>query len=128
MPKQTHDKYKTSENVQKTGSEKPEEIVHTLLSGLNKQLNNTISEIKDGNQPKAKKSAEKAQRIAHALQTALDHKDGGRIAEDLEYLYNHIRFATERFINDDKTQFMDSAFFVSSEILDGWKGMVSKVA
>ena len=128
MPKEIHKKYKSSENLQKSGTEKPEEIVHALLSGLNKQLNSTLIEIKDGNQSKAKKSAEKAQRIAYALQTALDHKDGGRIAEDLEYLYSHIRFATERFINDNKTQFMDSAAFVSSEILDGWKGMAAKVA
>ena len=121
-------RYLTSNVHQKSGSEKPEEIVHELLSGLSKQLKTTVSEINLGDQSKAKISAEKAQRIAHALQSALDHKDGGKIAEDLEYLYNHIRFATDRFIKDDKKEFLDSAFFVASEILAGWKGMVSKVA
>ena len=81
-----------------------------------------------GNIENAKEKAKRAEKIAYSLQRCLDFKEGGDIADNLNYLYRHIRFATKILVEKDKEDLMKSAFFVSNEILDGWKGMSSKVA
>ena len=81
-----------------------------------------------GSLDNAKELAQKAEKIAFSLQNCLDFKEGGEIAENLNYLYRHIRFATKIYIEKDKIDLMQSALFVSSEILEGWKGISSKVA
>ena len=58
----------------------------------------------------------------------LDFKEGGEIADNLNYLYRHIRFATKYILKRIKVDLMQSALFVSNEILEGWKGISSKVA
>ena len=81
-----------------------------------------------GNLDSAKELAQKAEKIAFSLQKCLDFKEGGEIADNLNYLYRHIRFATKIYIEKDKVDLMQSALFVSNEILEGWKGISSKVA
>ena len=71
---------------------------------------------------------QKAQKIAFSLQHCLDFKDGGEVAENLNYLYRHIRFAAKNLLEKEKTELLTSAHFVSNEILEGWKGMNSSVA
>ena len=61
-------------------------------------------------------------------QNCLDKKHGGDIANNLNYLYRHIRYATQNFIEKEKSDLLTSAHYVSSEILEGWKGMNSSVA
>ena len=51
-----------------------------------------------------------------------------QVAENLNFIYGHIHAATEKFITNDKNDLMTSAYFASSEILDGWKGLVEKTA
>ena len=43
----------------------------------------------------------KAQNIAFALQSCLDFKEGGEIAENLHNLYSHIKFATKNYIETE---------------------------
>ena len=76
----------------------------------------------------AKEKARKAESIAYALQNCLNMRDGGEIAENLNYLYRHIRFAAKNLLEKDKTELLTSAHFVSNEILEGWKGINSSVA
>ena len=61
-------------------------------------------------------------------ENCLDFKEWGEIADNLNYLYRHIRFSTKIYIEKDKVDLMQSALFVSNEILEGWKGISSKVA
>ena len=122
-------KYKKSQTSQKQEIiTKPYEIIHELLSCLNQSLSDTVKNIDKGNSDEAKDKAKKAQNIAFALQSCLDFKEGGEIADNLNYLYRHIRFATKIYIEKDKVDLMQSALFVSNEILEGWKGISSKVA
>ena len=121
-------KYKTSEINQNMESLNPYAIIHELLQGLNSRLSDTLKSIDLGNLDKAKEQAIKAEKIAFSLQSCLDFKDGGEIAENLNYLYRHIRFATKIYIEKDKNDLIQSALFVSNEILEGWKGLSSKVA
>ena len=53
----------------------------------------------------AKGTAKKAENIAFALQNCLDIKNGGEIAENLNYCYRHIRFATKNYLEKDKSNF-----------------------
>lgn len=120
-------KYKSSKVSQDMEKLDPYAIVHELLNGLNERLSYSINSMNKGNLSNAKEEAVKAQKIAYSLQKCLDFKDGGEIAENLNYLYRHIRFATKIYIEKDKEDLMQSALFVSNEILEGWKG-ISKVA
>ena len=121
-------KYKNSEVNQKKEQAEPYEIIHELLTGLNDNLSASIKLMDKGNIDDAKNKAIKAQKIAYSLQRCLDFKEGGEIADNLNYLYRHIRFATKILIEKNKEDLMKSAYFVSNEILDGWKGMSSEVA
>ena len=121
-------KYKNSDLSQKKENASPYEIIHELLNGLNDNLSDSIQLMETGKIEDAKNKAKKAQKIAYSLQRCLDFKEGGEIADNLNYLYRHIRFATKILIEKNKEDLMKSAYFVSNEILDGWKGMSSKVA
>ena len=120
--------YKKSEIIQKKEVADPREIIHELLLHLNKNLSDAIKNIDKGKIDDAKEKARKAESIAHALQNCLNVKDGGEIAENLNYLYRHIRFAAKNLLEKEKTELLTSAHFVSNEILEGWKGMNSSVA
>ena len=120
--------YKKSEISQKKEVADPREIIHELLLHLNKNLSDAIKNIDKGKLDDAKEKARKAESIAHALQNCLNVKDGGEIAENLNYLYRHIRFAAKNLLEKEKTELLTSAHFVSNEILEGWKGMNSSVA
>ena len=121
-------KYKKSEIIQKKEVADPREIIHELLLHLNKNLSDAIKNIDKGKLDDAKEKARKAESIAHALQNCLNVKDGGEIAENLNYLYRHIRFAAKNLLEREKTELLTSAHFVSNEILEGWKGINSSVA
>ena len=121
-------KYKSSQISQKMEKLNPYSIIHELLLGLNERLSATVKLIDKGSFENAKEQAQKAEKIAFSLQNCLDFKEGGEVAENLNYLYRHIRFATKIYIEKDKKDLMESALFVSSEILEGWKGISSKVA
>ena len=116
---------KISQDMEKLN---PYFIISELLQGLNEHLSDSIKSMDKGNLNNAKELALKAEKIAYSLQNCLDFKEGGEIADNLNYLYRHIRFATKIYIEKDKIDLMQSALFVSSEILEGWKGISSKVA
>lgn len=120
--------YKKSEISQKKEAAEPHEIIHELLSQLNKNLSDAIKNIDKGKIDCAKEKARKAESIACALQNCLNMRDGGEIAENLNYLYRHIRFAAKNLLEKEQTELLTSAHFVSNEILEGWKGMNSSVA
>ena len=120
--------YKKSEISQKKEAADPREIIHELLTNLNQNLSDAVKNIDKGKLDDAKEKARKAESIAHALQNCLNVKDGGEIAENLNYLYRHIRFAAKNLLEKEKTELLTSAHFVSNEILEGWKGMNSSVA
>ncbi len=121
-------KYKSSKISQDMENLNPYSIIHELLQGLNEHLSDSIKSMDKGNLNNAKELAQKAEKIAYSLQNCLDFKEGGEIADNLNYLYRHIRFATKIYIEKDKVDLMQSALFVSNEILEGWKGISSKVA
>ena len=121
-------KYKSSKISQDMEKLNPYSIISELLKGLNEHLSDSIKSMDKGNLDSAKKLAQKAEKIAFSLQNCLDFKEGGEIADNLNYLYRHIRFATKIYIEKDKVDLMQSALFVSNEILEGWKGISSKVA
>ena len=121
-------KYKKSDISQKIEVAEPYEIINELLSNLNLNLSKAIKSIDKGEIQNAKQQAKKAESIANALQNCLNMRDGGEIAENLNYLYRHIRFAAKLLLEQEKTELLTSAHFISSEILEGWKGMNSSVA
>tara|TARA_Y100001968_G_scaffold306346_1_gene323085 strand:- start:337 stop:720 length:384 start_codon:yes stop_codon:yes gene_type:complete len=120
--------YNSSQAKQILGQEDPKLIIYELLNGLNKNLSSLINNIDKNNINVAKKEAVKAQNIAFALRRTLDRNNGGEIAENLDLIYAHVHLAMDKFIKNNKKDLLSSALFCSSEILDGWKGLVNKIA
>ena len=120
--------YKSSQAKQILGQEDPKLIIYELLNGLNKNLSSLINNIDKNNINEAKKEAVKAQNIAFALRRTLDRNNGGEIAQNLDLIYAHVHLAMDKFIKNNKKDLLSSALFCSSEILDGWKGLVNKIA
>ena len=121
-------KYKNSNIAQKINTNDKYDIINELLSALNQSLEETLINIDNKKAEKAKNNAKRAQNIAFALQNCLDVKNGGEIAENLNFCYRHIRFATQSYLEKNKSNLLTSAHFVSSELLSGWKGMNTSVA
>ena len=123
-------KYKSSQISQEMEKLNPYSIIHELLLGLNERLSASVKSIDKGCFENAKEQAKKAEKIAlnELKKKKIKLKEGGEVAENLNYLYRHIRFATKIYLEKDKKDLMESALFVSSEILEGWKGISSKVA
>ena len=121
-------KYQNSNIAQKINTDDKYDIINELLCALNKNLKETLTNLDKRKGEKAKDTAKKAQNIAFALQNCLDVKNGGEIAQNLNYCYRHIRFATQSYLENDKSNLLTSALFVSSELLSGWKGMNTSVA
>ena len=71
------------------------------VSASKEDVHNAIKNIDKGKLDDAKEKARKAESIAHALQNCLNVKDGGEIAENLNYLYRHIRFAAKNLLEKD---------------------------
>ncbi|OUU61644.1 MAG: hypothetical protein CBC22_07055 [Alphaproteobacteria bacterium TMED62] len=127
MRKQINE-YKKSNIRQKSNTKDSYDVINELLRELNSRLKKSLILMEKQSIDKAKENAKKAQNIAFALQNCLDVKNGGEIAENLNFLYRHIRFATQSYIEKEKSDLLSSAHFVSNEILEGWKGMNSAVA
>tara|TARA_B100000900_G_C19929648_1_gene453020 strand:+ start:22 stop:405 length:384 start_codon:yes stop_codon:yes gene_type:complete len=121
-------KYQKSNIAQKVNIDNKYDVINELLSALNKNLKETLLSLDKQKAEKAKDTAKKAQNIAFALQNCLDVKNGGEIAQNLNYCYRHIRFATQNYLENDKSNLLTSAHFVSGELLSGWKGMNTSVA
>ena len=100
-------KYKSSQISQEMEKLNPYSIIHELLQGLNEHLSDSISSLDKGNLADSKEQAQRAEKIAYSLQNCLDFKEGGEIADNLNYLYRHIRFATKIYIEKDS----DPRFF-----------------
>ena len=98
-------KYKNSNISQKIETNEPYEIINELLAGLNDNLKESLNFLDKSNVNLAKEKAKKAQSIAYALQNCLDIKHGGDIANNLNYLYRHIRYATQNFIEKENLIF-----------------------
>ena len=123
-----YNKYQNINAKQLMGIEDPKLIIFELLNGLNKRLEHALLNIEKGNVDEAKENAKKAQNIAFTLRKTLDFENGGVVAENLNFIYGHIHAATEKYISRDANDLLNSAYYVTSEILDGWKGLVNKTA
>ena len=134
MKKEILKSYRKSKTDQTQSLEDPKIIVYELIQALNNNLKFAINNMDQGKFSTAKINAKKAQKITYALKSSLDHNDGGEVAKNLDYLYSHIHYAVDYLIKNEKSSeqdsadLMKSAYFVSSEILSGWKGLISKVA
>ena len=110
-------KYKNSNISQKIETNEPYEIINELLAGLNYNLKESLMYLDKSNVDVAKEKAKKAQSIAYALQNCLDKKHGGDIANNLNYLYRHIRYATQNFIEKEKSDLLTRSKFTLAGII-----------
>ena len=70
----------------------------------------------------------KALKIAYFLENTLDHSQGGLVAENLQALYQFVRFAIVRFNDADDKSYIKSAEKVIDEINEGWIKVASNAA
>ena len=104
-------------------------IIEKLLTTMHddiKQLMN-LENLEKG----CAKIEEKSRRInnvAVALQKTLDRENGGKIAENLEHIYKHVRFAALRAYENHDFSYLQSAEKVTKEINEGWTKMSEAAA
>ncbi|MBN22462.1 MAG: flagellar export chaperone FliS [Bdellovibrionaceae bacterium] len=70
----------------------------------------------------------KAHDIVIELTTSLDHEKGGKVAEDLEALYN---FMTEKLVSANLNNSKEDLAAVQKSLetlLEGWRGAAEKIA
>ena len=74
----------------------------------------------ESNVEKIKEKSTRISKICIVLQNSLDLEKGGEVATNLNHLYQHIRYAVSRVIDDNDFTYLKSAEKVTAEIADGW--------
>ena len=67
-------------------------------------------------------------KICVALQSTLDHENGGIVAHHLDHLYKHIIYAVNRVRDDHDFSLLQSAEKVTAEINQGWQKIAESAA
>ena len=101
------------------------EIISRMFNGLVKEIEQLkqilFKDLAVTNE--SKEIAEKISKIAFTLQTCLDLKNGGQIAEDLNWLYRHIRYMSKRIQDNDDMNYVQPAFKIATQLKDAWEAM-----
>ena len=74
----------------------------------------------------SKEKAEKISKIAFTLQTCLDLDNGGKIGEDLNWLYRYIRYMSKRIQDNECMNFVQPAFKIATGLKEAWDAIPKK--
>jgi flagellin-specific chaperone FliS len=105
---------------------------HEIISKMYQGLVSEIEELKSilfkdlAVTNESKEKAEKISKIAFALQTCLDMKNGAKIAEDLTWLYRYIRFMSKRIQDNECMNFVQPAFKIATGLKEAWDSIPEK--
>ena len=101
-------------------------VIKGLLNEMHKDINELMDfeNVKVGAE-KVEAKAIRISKIAIALQKSLDLKNGGDVANNLDHLYKHIRFAVARVMDHNDYSYLTSAQKVTAEINKGWEKISS---
>ena len=117
--------YLNDEVNNKVEDDNPHSIVLNILIELKKNISTlayclehdgTVSEVKS-------KSFSKSLTAIYILQSSLDMKLGGEIAENLYNLYEYCRTTIIKAFRNKDFLSVQSLVPILNEILDGWKGI-----
>ena len=115
---------KKNENQNNLVSKKQKNIIaviEKLLVEMHKDIQELIKfQDLEKNVDKIKEKSTRISKICVVLQNSLDLEKGGEVATNLNHLYQHIRFAVSRVIDDNDFTYLKSAEKVTAEIADGW--------
>tara|TARA_B100000989_G_scaffold211151_1_gene160242 strand:- start:337 stop:726 length:390 start_codon:yes stop_codon:yes gene_type:complete len=99
-------------------------IIEKLLKTMHKDIKSLMKcEVLAKGDIRIGKIVERINNIALSLQKSLDLKNGGEIAQNLDHLYKHIRFAVIRVWEDHDFSCLKSAEKVTATINEGWSKM-----
>tara|TARA_B100000676_G_C17908519_1_gene748718 strand:- start:441 stop:815 length:375 start_codon:yes stop_codon:yes gene_type:complete len=97
-------------------------VIKKLLDEMHKDIQDLMKfESLDKGTEKIKSKSVRIAKIAIALQNSLDMKNGGEVANNLDHLYKHIRFAVQRVMDEHDFSYLTSAEKVTAEINKGWE-------
>ena len=104
-------------------------IIEKLLKEMHKDIKElmNLENLEKGTNAVKEKSI-RITKICVALQSTLDHENGGIVAHHLDHLYKHIRYAVNRVRDDHDFSLLQSAEKVTAEINQGWKKISNAAA
>tara|TARA_B100001027_G_scaffold112732_1_gene77807 strand:- start:1033 stop:1419 length:387 start_codon:yes stop_codon:yes gene_type:complete len=104
-------------------------IIEKLLKEMHKDIRELIDlENLDKGTEDIKNKSIRITKICVALQSTLDHENGGIVAHHLDHLYKHIRYAVHRVRDEHDFTFLQSAEKVTAEINEGWQKIAKSAA
>lgn len=104
-------------------------IIEKLLKEMHKDIRELIDlENLDKGTEDIKNKSMRITKICVALQSTLDHENGGIVAHHLDHLYKHIRYAVHRVRDEHDFTFLQSAEKVTAEINEGWQKIAKSAA
>lgn len=118
-----------TDDILTKSAQKSLRIIEKLLKAMHEDIVElkSLKDLEKGSAKIAEKS-ERINKIAVALQNSLDKEKGGQIAENLDHLYKHVRFAAIRAFENHDFSYLESAEKVTREINEGWSKMSSAAA
>tara|TARA_B100000886_G_C20419660_1_gene490925 strand:+ start:2709 stop:3098 length:390 start_codon:yes stop_codon:yes gene_type:complete len=110
-------------------AQKSIKIIEKLLREMHKDIRDLIDlENLDKSTEVIKQKSVRITKICVALQSTLDHENGGIVAHHLDHLYKHIRYAVHRVRDEHDFTFLHSAEKVTAEINEGWQKISESAA
>tara|TARA_X000000950_G_C13529937_1_gene503179 strand:- start:194 stop:577 length:384 start_codon:yes stop_codon:yes gene_type:complete len=110
---------------QKVENNNPHGVIEQILIELKKNLSTLAYCLKDkGHMPEAKsKCFSKSLTAIYILQSSLDFKSGGDIAQNLFELYDFCKTTIIKSFSKNDFEAIFKVIDIISEILDGWKSI-----
>ena len=101
------------------------EIISKMLGGLVNEIEMLKKDLFEelSVKTKSKERAEKIGKIVFSLQNCLDMKKGGKIAEDLSWLYRYIRYMTKRLQDNEDMNYVKPAYSIAKDLKESWNSI-----
>ena len=114
--------YLNNEIQNKISHENPHKIIEDVLIELQNSIKTLITcfEYKDSISESKSKSYSKSLTALYILQSSLDRQNGGKIAENLNDLYDYCRRTIIKSFTNKDIKSLYSVLEITNEILEGW--------
>lgn len=118
-----YDSYRSTDLESRTNAASPYELVLVLFDGLLDELERVRGHLQARRFEQKGRSLEKCLSILAALESALDHEQGGELVAGLAQLYQYCRARLCDVSASLSTDVLDEVIFVLQELRQGWEGV-----
>lgn len=115
--------YQSIENKSRIEDASPHQIIALLFQGAKGHINQAKGHMQQHNMKEKGLHISKTISILDGLKSALDHEKGGKIANNLERLYDYIQSILLKANLKNQESLLDESYQLIQQISEAWEQM-----